>query len=96
MNRETSLSELKIGQCAVVTGLSAEDTMRRRLQDMGLIEGTQVECVGISPLKDPSAYLIRGAVIALRKKDASSVTVQHTAKVPCPVYEIAAYRTAAE
>ena len=50
--------------------------MRRRLQDMGLIEGTLVECVGISPLGDPCAYLIRRTVIALRKEDASQVRIR--------------------
>ena len=45
------------------------DDMRRRLQDIGLIEGTVVECVGKSPLGDPCAYVIRGAVIALRSED---------------------------
>ena len=47
--------------------------MRRRLQDIGLISGTRVECVGVSPLGDPAAYLIRGAVIALRREDSDGV-----------------------
>ncbi|MFQ7025812.1 MAG: FeoA family protein [Acutalibacteraceae bacterium] len=47
--------------------------MRRRLQDIGLIEGTKVECIQKSPSGDPIAFLIRGAVIALRTEDSSSV-----------------------
>ena len=50
--------------------------MRRRLQDIGLIEGTVVECLGKSPLGDPTAFLIRGAVIALRREDAGRVLVR--------------------
>lgn len=69
------LSELKQGQSAVVTGLTLCGHMRRRLLDIGLVEGTTVECVGISPLGDPSAFLIRGAVIALRKEDAGEISV---------------------
>ena len=45
----------------------------KRLQDIGLIEGTKVECIQKSPSGDPIAFLIRGAVIALRTEDSSSV-----------------------
>ncbi len=67
---------MKKGQRAVVSELLAEGSIRRRLQDIGLIRGTSVECVGISPLGDPAAYLIRGAVIALRGKDAACIRVE--------------------
>ena len=70
------LAELKIGQQAVVTELNLFDSMRRRLQDICLIEGTIVECLGKSPLGDPSAFLIRGAVIALRSDETKRVVVQ--------------------
>ena len=49
--------------------------MRRRLQDIGLIEGTEVECVQKSPAGDPVAYRIRGALIALRSEDSSNILV---------------------
>ncbi|MCL2088306.1 MAG: ferrous iron transport protein A [Oscillospiraceae bacterium] len=65
------LSELRQGERAVVIDVGGD--MRDRLQDMGLIEGTEVACVQISPLGDPSAYLIRGAVIALREEDSCLV-----------------------
>lgn len=81
MNQKIPLKDLKQGQTATVTGLSAEGSMRRRLQDMGLIEGTHVECVGVSPLGDPAAYLIRGAVVALRRSDAACVSIHSV----CPV-----------
>lgn len=67
------LSNLKTGEKAVIKGLSVDGAMRRRLQDLGMIEGTRIECVGISPLGDPSAFLIRGTVIALRKEDADMI-----------------------
>ena len=52
--------------------------MRRRLQDIGLIEGTNITCLQKSPTGDPVAYLIRGAVIALRSEDSSQVVVQYS------------------
>lgn len=67
------LSSLKSGQSGTVSAVKAECTMRRRLLDLGLTEGTDVTCVGISPLGDPLAFRIRGAVIALRRVDADTV-----------------------
>ncbi len=75
MNVYQDLSSLRPGQCAAVQALSASGPMRRRLQDIGLIRGTIVECLGASPLGDPAAYLIRGAVIALRGQDAAGVQI---------------------
>ena len=61
---------------AVVTRLMTSGNMRRRLQDIGLIDGTAVECVGKSPMGDPTAFLIRRAVIALRDEDSRQVRVR--------------------
>ena len=54
--------------------------MRRRLLDIGLSDGTEVQCVGRSPMGDPSAYLIRGAVIAIRSNDSRGVKVRIASK----------------
>ncbi len=43
-----NLNELPIGAKAKVTTLTATDSMRRRLLDIGLINGTVVECLGRS------------------------------------------------
>lgn len=66
------LNQLKPGEEAVVTSISGEN---RRLRDLGLIEGTKVKCVLKSPLGDPAAYKIRGAVIAIRREDAADIKV---------------------
>ena len=71
----TALSDLREGQRGQVVSLLTRDSMRRRLQDIGLIEGTEVECVLKSPAGDPAAYQIRGALIALRREDSDQVLV---------------------
>ena len=71
------LSGLSPGDTATVAGLHTAGDMRRRLQDMGLIEGTTVRCLQRSPLGDPTAFLIRGAVIALRAADSAGVLIHY-------------------
>lgn len=76
MKQQLSLSALDVGDSAYVSDIEAEAAMRRRLLDIGLIRGTRVTCMAKSPAGDPAAYLIRGAVIALRGSDASGVQVE--------------------
>ena len=68
-----TLNTIPEGGKVRVSRLLSSGSMRRRLLDIGLIEGTDVECLQRSPAGDPVAYLIRGAVIALRAEDASQI-----------------------
>ena len=67
------LNRLNIDEEAVVAKIGEKS---RRLKDLGLVEGTKVKCVLRSPLGDPYAYKIRGAVVAIRKEDASQIMVE--------------------
>lgn len=71
-----TLDTLCVGECACVTCLKAEGGLRRRFQDLGIICGAKIKCTGQSTKKDISAYLIKGAVIAIRKEDAKTVCVK--------------------
>ena len=76
MNEPHYLSDLAPGQRGTVRALGATGAMRRRMLDIGLAPGTEVECLGRSPAGDPSAYLIRGAVIAIRASDGHDVPLR--------------------
>ena len=75
MHKQCLLSDILPGQRATVSALLSHDGMRRRLMDIGLVPETKVECVGQSPSGDPRAFLIRGAVIALRREDCDNIAV---------------------
>lgn len=76
MNNTITMDKLEVGQSAVLTELNTKGDMRRRFIDLGLIEGTTVVCVGKSPAGDPKAFLIKGAVIAIREDDSKGITVK--------------------
>lgn len=76
MDNLKRLDEIMPGDRAIIKKINTAGTLRRRLMDIGMIESTQVECVGRSPLGDPSAYLIRGAVIAIRSCDCADILVE--------------------
>ena len=78
MGKIISLSEMQPGQRARITELTASGSIRRRLLDIGLVEGTEIKCVGKSPAGDPAAFYIRGAIIAIRSEDGSNVIAEVT------------------
>ncbi len=70
-----TLDQLQIGQEATVKTLNCTGANRRRLMDLGVLPGTRVKADLRSPLGDPTAYLVRGASIALRKVQAEEIEI---------------------
>lgn len=71
-----SLAQMLPGQRAVITHIQVPEALKDRLTALGILEGTQVQCLGSGPLGDPVAYEIRRAVIALRRCDSVGIEVQ--------------------
>jgi DtxR family Mn-dependent transcriptional regulator len=71
------LSNLRPGEKARVLELSraCRGAERRRLMDLGFVPGTEVGVEMVSPSGDPTAYRVRGTVIALRREQAALVRV---------------------
>ena len=72
---ELPLSALAGGQMAYIKCVDDSTGMERRLGELGLLPGTRVVCELVSPGGDPVAYRVRGALIALRRRDARAVRV---------------------
>jgi DtxR family Mn-dependent transcriptional regulator len=74
---EQFLSGLRPGERAKVLGLTpaCRGAERRRLLDLGFVAGTTVEVEMISPAGDPTAYRVRGTVIALRREQAGLIRI---------------------
>ncbi len=74
---EEFLSGLRPGECAKVLGLApaCRGAERRRLLDLGFVAGTAVEVEMVSPAGDPTAYRVRGTVIALRREQAGLIRI---------------------
>ena len=76
-DKKITLESLDVGDAGEVDRLDCSGHLRRRLLDIGLVEGAHVVCVGKSPSKDPSAFLVRGAVIALRNTDCRQIILRN-------------------
>ena len=71
-----TLNDVKEGSSCRILKVNSCDNIKRRLTDLGLIEGTCVKCMFKSSSEESLAYLIRGAVIALRKEDCKNIAVK--------------------
>jgi DtxR family Mn-dependent transcriptional regulator len=76
------LSDLRVGERGRVIALSPRfrGAERRRLLDLGLLPGTLIEPEMASPSGDPTAYRIRGALIALRREQAQGIRIEKVKK----------------
>lgn len=70
-----TLADLHPGQVGTVAALHSTGPERRRLMDLGLVPGTRVVAEMSSPLGDPVAYRVRGALVALRAQQARLITI---------------------
>ena len=73
---ELSLCDVPIGSKVVVKKNLASGSIKRRLLDIGLTPGTIVESVFCNPGGNLIAYMIRGALIAIRDDDAKDVLIE--------------------
>lgn len=64
-----TLNELKLNEIGYIKNLNCADGVKRRLLDLGLINGTKIVPLFVSPSGDPTAFEIRGSVIAIRVED---------------------------
>lgn len=72
---KTTLDQLDPGQSAKVKKIGGEGSIRRRLMDMGITSGVQIDVVKPSPLGDPVEYRVRGYYLSLRKSEAQLIEV---------------------
>jgi DtxR family Mn-dependent transcriptional regulator len=73
-----TLADLAPGEAGRVLDLSqaCRGQQRRRLLDLGVVKGTEITAEMASATGDPVAYLIRGALIALRRGQAEWILIE--------------------
>lgn len=76
MGTPVSLRTLQVNQRGVIRSIKASGELGRRIRDMGLIPGTEVQVVGKAPLKDPVALRLRGFTLTLRNNEADHIAVE--------------------
>ena len=75
MTAPVSLRLLHKGQYATIAEITVAGELGRRIRDMGLVPGTEVQVLGRAPLKDPVALRLLGFSLTLRNREADYIMV---------------------
>ncbi len=70
-----TLNSLHTGDTAIITRVRGRGAFRKRLTEMGFINGQAVVVVKSAPLKDPVEYRILDSNVSLRRSEASLIEV---------------------
>lgn len=71
-----TLKEVKVGGKVTIAKLLGEGAVKRRIMDMGLVKGTEVEVVKVAPIGDPIELAVRGYALSIRKDEAAMIEVK--------------------
>ena len=72
-----TLREVKCGETARVVKVSGEGAVKRRIMDMGIVQGVEICVHKVAPLGDPIEVTVRGYELSLRKADAEMILVEN-------------------
>ena len=72
-----NLNQLPLNKSGKIKSIACNEGIKRRLLDMGLVNGTNIEPILVSPSGDPRAFLVRGTIIAIRKEDAKDIKIKY-------------------
>lgn len=75
-NQKTTLAELKIGSEAKVSAIRGDNSVTRRLMEMGVVPGVSVRIIKTAPFGDPIEIRVRHYNLALRRSEAQSIEIK--------------------
>jgi Fe2+ transport system protein FeoA len=70
------LSEWIIGKKAKVIALMVNDSYRKRILDLGMLPGTEVEIVRKTPFGGPIIVRVRGYQVGIRMAEAKNIEIE--------------------
>lgn len=71
-----TLKEAKVGQKCRVVALHGEGAVKRRIMDMGITRGVELQVRKVAPLGDPVEVTVRGYELSIRKADADKIEIE--------------------
>ena len=76
MKQVIRMRQMSDNQKGIIRKVSATGDMGRRIREMGLVPGAEIQIQGRAPLKDPVAVKIKDYTLTLRNDEASYIMVE--------------------
>ncbi|MCE5252197.1 ferrous iron transport protein A [bacterium] len=71
-----TVNDLLPGERGYIYEITAPESIRQRIMDMGIIEGVMIEMVRSAPLGDPVQIKVLDTLLALRRSEASMLVIE--------------------
>ncbi len=71
-----NLAMLRPGQRGKITKIGAIGPLKRRLLDMGVLLGVEVQVEKVAPMGDPIEIIVKNYRLSLRKSEAAGIGVE--------------------
>lgn len=71
-----TLKSAKVGETLKVVKLHGQGAVKRRIMDMGITKGVELNIRKVAPLGDPVEVTVRGYELSIRKSDADMIEVE--------------------
>ena len=73
--KKLKLSQLRKNESGIICGVEGDIFIKRRLLELGFVNGTEVKVISVSPLKNTYLLDLQDYVLALRKNSLELVRV---------------------
>jgi Fe2+ transport system protein FeoA len=70
------LSELEVKESCKVVKLTGNRAIKKRLLEMGFVQGTEIYVEKVAPLGDPMELVLKGYHLSLRRDEAHDVFIE--------------------
>lgn len=82
MNHTSTLDQIPQGQLVRVVSVGGSDAIARRLDDLGVRKGVEIEVLRRAPLGDPTVFELHGYQLCLRRAESARIEVAESASSP--------------
>lgn len=76
-DQNIDLNQLELDKEGIIESIDCDTNIKRRLLDLGLVKGTKIMPILVSPSNDPRAFIVRGSIIAIRKEEAERIRLSY-------------------
>ena len=76
MKENITLDTINLNEKYYICDILLDKDIKKRFYDFGIIENATIEALYRSPFNDPTAYLIKGTIVAIRNDDARNIIVR--------------------
>lgn len=70
-----TLKNVLVGENVLVSKLTGDGALKRRIMDMGITKGTEIYVRKVAPLGDPIQVTVRGYELSIRKSEAELIEI---------------------